>query len=412
MSHTAKIKLSSITFGSRLRSEYGDISALADSIQEHGLLTAITVEKTDKGKYLLLAGGRRVKACEKLKITTIPAIIYENLSHEERRLIELEENIKREDLTFVEIAAIRAEIHRLKVKESGGIEGVGGPKTEHSGWGRKDTAEYLGVAPSTLTGDLQIDEAAKAGFTEVKKARTRGDALKIVEGISARGGIVTVEERSETDKKIYNLIRQGLKDAYFMVDEKDMPVMGKAPDGKWDFIEINVSSILDHIHVESTVEFYLPFLTDTGWLMLTNCDWIPVDFEKHKLYNTKAIWTWQIQKGDDPLLSNNYESLIFISHDNKIQEKGRSNIFQCPKPRDEQLIHTTEHPIELMEMIIKTFIPPTGKVFVPRLISGNTLHAAANLEMQALGYGTDRVYKELYCAKVDGSEPKKYKTLI
>lgn len=410
MNKPLKIKLSAITFGDRLRSDYGDIENLASSIKKRGLITAITVERINKEKYLLLAGGRRFKACEFLKLESISAIVYEDLTPEERRLIELEENIKRQDLSFVEVAAIRTEIHNLKVKEAGG-KGKVGPKGkgDKKGWTRTDTANLLSVAKSTVTESLQIDEAVKAGYTEVAKAPTKDAALKIVAGLNEKGIVTVTEEKSKVDLIILGVIRDSLKNCYIL--DKDQPVMGTAPEGKWDFIEINVDNLLDHIHIMTMAQLYIPFLTVNGWLMLTNLSYPPLEYTKKETI-VQAIWVWQQQKGDNHLLNQNYENLIFISKNKIIQEKGRSNIFQCNKPKDENIIHLDEHPIELMELILKTFVPPRGKVFIPRVISGNTILAAVNLEMQAVGYGNNKIYKALYDKKVDSSEPQKYRSLI
>ena len=48
--------------------------------------------------------------------------------------------------------------------------------------------------------------------------------------------------------------------------------------------------------------------------------------------------------------------------------------------------HPTERPIELIQEILATFGVPGSRVLVPFLGSGNTLLAAANLKMSAVGY--------------------------
>ncbi len=76
---------------------------LALSIKEYGVLQPITVKKTNKDFYELIAGERRVKAAKLAGRTTIPAIVMEILD-EDSAIIALIENIQREDLNFFEEA--------------------------------------------------------------------------------------------------------------------------------------------------------------------------------------------------------------------------------------------------------------------------------------------------------------------
>ncbi len=79
------------------------IEELALSIKEYGVLQPITVKKTNKDFYELIAGERRVKAAKLAGQTTIPAIVMEILD-EDSAIIALIENIQREDLNFFEEA--------------------------------------------------------------------------------------------------------------------------------------------------------------------------------------------------------------------------------------------------------------------------------------------------------------------
>lgn len=86
------------------------IDELAKSIKEHGVFQPIIVKKMN-GYYSIISGERRYRACEKLGLKTIPAIIrmYENSKMIELALIE---NLQREDLTPVEEAKAYRQIMR------------------------------------------------------------------------------------------------------------------------------------------------------------------------------------------------------------------------------------------------------------------------------------------------------------
>ena len=84
------------------------LEELASSIKENGLLQPILVREYGEGRYQIIAGERRFRACKMAEITEIPAII---LDRDDRKVAELSliENIQRENLNPIEEAlAFRA----------------------------------------------------------------------------------------------------------------------------------------------------------------------------------------------------------------------------------------------------------------------------------------------------------------
>ncbi|MBU7007545.1 ParB/RepB/Spo0J family partition protein [Phosphitispora fastidiosa] len=80
------------------------LNELASSIKEHGVVQPIIVRKTGIGIYEIVAGERRWRACRKIGIKNIPAII-KDLDEKETTEIALIENIQREDLNPIEEAS-------------------------------------------------------------------------------------------------------------------------------------------------------------------------------------------------------------------------------------------------------------------------------------------------------------------
>ena len=80
------------------------LAELADSIKEHGVVQPVVVRRAGPGTYELVVGERRFKACQRLKLEKIPAVIKE-LSDQQVMEIALIENLQREDLNPVEEAA-------------------------------------------------------------------------------------------------------------------------------------------------------------------------------------------------------------------------------------------------------------------------------------------------------------------
>jgi ParB family chromosome partitioning protein len=79
------------------------IEELAQSIKEHGVIQPIIVRKVLKG-YEIIAGERRYRASLAAKLDRIPAVVRE---FTDRQVMEIAliENIQREDLNALEIAA-------------------------------------------------------------------------------------------------------------------------------------------------------------------------------------------------------------------------------------------------------------------------------------------------------------------
>lgn len=80
------------------------LKELAESIKEVGLLNPIKVRQLDNGRYKIIFGNRRFKACQLLALEQIPAIISNSESELDIYLEQLTENIQRESFTPIEEA--------------------------------------------------------------------------------------------------------------------------------------------------------------------------------------------------------------------------------------------------------------------------------------------------------------------
>lgn len=98
----------------RRRHDEAGLEELAASIREHGVVQPIIVCRGEEGRYRLVAGERRWRACKMLGLGTIPAIVKE-LSDREITEVALVENIQREDLNPLE----EATAYRILLEEFG-----------------------------------------------------------------------------------------------------------------------------------------------------------------------------------------------------------------------------------------------------------------------------------------------------
>jgi len=71
-----------------------DMDQLVESVKERGIITPITLRKKDDGRYEIVSGHRRKKACELAGLETIPAEIKE-LTRDEAIILMVESNLQR-----------------------------------------------------------------------------------------------------------------------------------------------------------------------------------------------------------------------------------------------------------------------------------------------------------------------------
>ncbi len=113
-----------------------DITALAESIAQNGILQPLSVRKKDNA-YELIAGERRLRAAKMCGFTVVPCIVYD-ISDRHSAVLALVENIQRQDLSFFDEAAA---IEKL---------------ITHYGMTQEDAAAKLGRAQSTIANKLRL----------------------------------------------------------------------------------------------------------------------------------------------------------------------------------------------------------------------------------------------------------------
>ena len=79
------------------------LQQLAQSIAASGLLQPVIVREAGPGKYQLVAGERRCRACMLLGYTHVPAIV-KNCTMQESAVLALIENLQRQDLDIFDQA--------------------------------------------------------------------------------------------------------------------------------------------------------------------------------------------------------------------------------------------------------------------------------------------------------------------
>ena len=74
-----------------------DMDRLVESIKERGIITPATVRQKEDGRYELISGHRRKRACEKAGIETLPCDVVE-MSKDEAIILMVESNYQRTNI--------------------------------------------------------------------------------------------------------------------------------------------------------------------------------------------------------------------------------------------------------------------------------------------------------------------------
>lgn len=110
------IDINKITVGKRIRKDYGDITSLADDIEDRGLINPPVVTPD----YELIAGERRLKAMKKLDYRQIEVRIMSVEDYEHQLKIEISENEERKAFTYSERMDYAKQLERIEAKKAKG----------------------------------------------------------------------------------------------------------------------------------------------------------------------------------------------------------------------------------------------------------------------------------------------------
>ena len=176
----------------------GKMSELKNSIKNSGLLQPITVRKISNGKYEIVAGERRYRACRELGMESIP-VIEMNVGDARGYELSVLENIQRENLNPIE----EAESYLMLM--------------EVYGYTQEKLSEKLGKTRSSVSNKMRIlklpasvKEMVKKGEISYGHARTLlslSDEKKIEE--AAKEIINKGYSVRETERRVKVLINKG-----------------------------------------------------------------------------------------------------------------------------------------------------------------------------------------------------------
>ncbi len=161
-----------------IRSDFGNLQELADSIKSLGLLEPLIVRENLGKGYQLLAGHRRFRACLMLGMRKVKAIVV-NVSDKDAYLIAISENVQRKSLNPIEEAMVYSNyVHK---------RGWGGITELAKNVGKSPTYIHMMINMLNLPSEVR-DKVAKGELkpfvaTELEKVKDMDSLNRIVKQV-------------------------------------------------------------------------------------------------------------------------------------------------------------------------------------------------------------------------------------
>jgi len=175
------------------------IEELVASINEIGLQTPVIVWLTDSGELKLVAGFRRMKAIKYLKHETVLSLIRTPLTEQQARVLNLIENLERQNLNMLE------EARGIEAAFSGvGIHEIAKKINRPSRW--------VHARRRLLTMPDEVQQLAAADLLSAKNLEVIFNLPTEQQQIDAANEFVKAKEK--TKKKFNTLIDPALQHSY------------------------------------------------------------------------------------------------------------------------------------------------------------------------------------------------------
>ena len=224
------VSIDSITsnpFQPRKEFDEAEMSELAESIKQKGVIQAITVRKNEDGSYELISGERRLRAAKLAGLEKIPAFVMDVSSKEDLLEISLIENIQRQDLNALEVAEgyLRL-INECKLKQEQVAEKVGKSRSTVT-----NTLRLLNL-PDEIKASIRKGEISEGHARAILSMDNEVDQLLLWKKITGENlSVRRTEElrkkykKAPREKKIYEITDQN-KAAIKFLEEKFMEHFG------------------------------------------------------------------------------------------------------------------------------------------------------------------------------------------
>lgn len=396
----------------------------------YGLLHPLVVRQQD-GKHVLVAGERRLRAIQDVYALggrirhagvevppgQVPTVDLAALSPADAFEAELEENIRRRDLTMIEQAEATAKLFELRGLQAARA-GKPAPSTADVAREVYDlpAAADLGGRQTTIRDQLII--AKHAADPDVRKATSIKEAVKIVK---------KKEEARQTLELSAAIGTTFTTAAHTLLNVDCLPWLAAAPEASFGLIlsdppygmgadsfgdsGVGVSAAA-HSYEDSYESWHLlmQVLPAALWRVAAASAhaYLFCDFDRFpELRERMSAAGWTVHR--TPLIWHNpdgfrapwpdsgpqrkYELILYAKKGDRKVTSVQGDVIECRK--DTAVGHPAQKPVALLENLLRRSLRPGDRVLDPFAGSGSTVEAAHNLrlactalERDPLHYGT------------------------
>jgi len=411
------LQIDQIKVDDRCRKDLGDINAMAKSLNEYGMLHPVVVLQSGEGFFQLIAGERRLTGAKRAGWDEVPVTIFKDRNELQVRSMELEENIKRKNLTIAEQARGVKELEETKQAIFGKPRvGVRADSQEGvTGFGRKDTAKLLGKSVGAVTQDIQIAEALEF-FPDLEVHKNKHQILKEYKRRKESMVLSVLAQMDAEDRGITELDQEFLNvDCLeWMAKQKDKCVDLIIADPPWGIdlgksyrshaggrigkeYEDDVDSAFmlmkamvpelfrilrddRHMYFFFGIQFYKgirTLLRNAGFIV----DDVPLIWNKTHFTGPPTGNRWPCQ----------YETIFFCRKgDRKLDVKSGGNVLSYPIVLPSERVHPSQKPADLYLPMIESSSEPNELVYDPTAGSGSVHMAASRAGRRCISNEKDK----------------------
>ena len=392
----------------RIRKEFNQksLEELAESIRTTGLIEPVI---TDANHYLV-AGERRIRACQLLGWSEIRIDYFESLDEWAQKVAELDENLHREALSYPEELMAKKRLHSMYVEKYG--EPKSGRGGDGTGWKLKDTAERLGISVGSVSEDLQLAEALEKNpdLGKLKSKVAAKNAFKRDLELKGRTLLAALTKKSKSSdpstpdrpnsSKEVQLIQADCLDYIPTIPDNSIASLitdppwqvefdskfGSDPETGLSLTEQMLNEVQPKLQNGALCLLFCAtrhLITGKIYQLILDCG--------YNIFDTIFIWYKPgVAHNSHPYQkpSNDYEPIVFFSK-GPARQMTRPSYAVLTHQNHGHKSHPAQKPIALYEDLIERVTSPEELIFDPFVGSGNLLLAAINTNRSAIGLEVD-----------------------